>query len=379
MKRDPENFNTRIIDDAHLDNGTSTKAKGKKSQKQSSHGLPPEPEATKSSSNMKSGHGAGKHNEWKHDAPRHRSFSGEGYAAGLSHVITLNTYPNGISLTLHRINEVEQHEGSFRGLSEEENYAHTQNRRDSFFLRTRETRDFAVPEGKFLVYRDNIKFELEEFFRALSKKGILKETGVYLGVFTDPFHGFHKKFAQTMACLDVIERFQPAKVIIQSRSRMLLTALPLLKTMGSRAHCVIPFESRLEKSIQRYTPGQPRLEERLVTAAGLRAQGIEVNFAVTPLLPYGSTSGDTWKFAELLVTYSDKVLMQPLCLGDRHEEAILRNLPLASKLEADGELRLLRPNCHEELWKAISKLSPDHLLLSAFKKQEPQQLALFAA
>lgn len=332
-----------------------------------------------------------------------------GFSKGFKQAITLNTYPNGISVTIHKpYNEyksggsIEEGKKSSRTRSRREGYgeAHREDKNsdlkssyihtpvlqseangglDPFFLRTKETRDMHVPEGKFLVYRDAVKQNLESIFQTLAKKKLLGDTIVYLGVFTDAFHGFHRKFAQTMACLEVLERYQPGRVVIQSRSRMLLTALPTLKAMSKTAFCVIPFESRLESSIARYTPGQPRLEERLVTAAGLRAQGVGVTFSVSPILPYGETSGDLWKFAEVLISYSDRILAQPLYTGEKYEEATLRQLQIAKKLENEGHLKLLRPHAEEELLSVIKKLSPSHLKLPELVKRDPDQLALFAA
>ncbi len=298
-----------------------------------------------------------------------------GFSKGFSQAITLNAYPNGISVTIHK----PWQESLARATNSPVLQSESRGLIDPFFPRTRETRDVHVPEGKFLVYRDNIKQNLEKIFYSLAKKKQLSDTIVYLGTFTDPFHGFHRKFSQTMALIETLERYQPGRLVIQSRSRMLLTALPTLKSMSETAFCVIPFESRLEGSILRYTPGQPRLEERLITAAGLRAQDIEVTFSVSPILPYGDTSGDAWKFAEVLISYSDRVLFQPLYAGEKHEETSLRQLQIAKKLENDNHLKVLRPNAEEEVKGVIKKLSPVHLELPEYVRKDPDQLALFAA
>jgi hypothetical protein len=300
-----------------------------------------------------------------------------GLSKGFAHAVTLNSYPNGISVTMHR--PFDSKSASTYSTAQGVLAFESRGVVDPFFLRTKETRDVLVPEGKFLVYRDGIKTQLENIFSSLSKKKVLSDTVVYLGTFTDPFHGFHKKFSQTMACIEILERYVPGRLVIQSRSRMLLTALPTLKAMKDTAFCVIPFESRLEGSILRYTPGQPRLEERLVTAAGLRAQGISVTFSVCPVLPYGDTSGDAWKFGEVLVSYSDRVLLQALYRGDKQEESLLRQLQLTKKLESDDQLKILRPNADDEIRGIIQRVSPEHLQLPDFHRRDPDQLKLFAA
>ncbi len=284
----------------------------------------------------------------------------KGLAAGATRVVSLNAYPNGVSLTVHKAS------ATTMGI-------------DPFSLRLKETRDLMVPQGRFFVFREDFKSELEKSFASLSKKRTWDRTVIYLGVFSDPFHSFSKKFAQTMACLDVIEKFSPARVVIQSRSKMLLAALPLMKKLGNRAFAVIPFETRLEKSIVRYTPGQTRLEERLNTASGLRQQGIDVSFSVSPILPFGDTKGDLWKFAEVLTAYSDRILMEPLYHGTKSEEASLKLTSIATKLESDNETTFLRSNCHEELYSLIERVSSGHLSLPEMKEAEGLQLKLFAA
>jgi DNA repair photolyase len=289
-----------------------------------------------------------------------------GLAKGATHAISLNSYPNGVSISVSRACDY------YKWSQAVSNY-------DPFFLRTRDTREFNLPDGKFIIFRENFKVDLDSFFANLNKKGILASSVIYFGVNSDPFHAYHKKFAQTAACIDILERYKAARVVVQSRSRMILTALPLLKLLQGRAYCVIPFETRLEKAISRYTPGQPRLEERLITAAGLQAQGIKITFAATPLLPFGETSGDLWKFAELLVKYSDNILLQPLCTGSRENESILKKLALAQKLESDHEVAFLRPKAEENLRNLIIKLSAKHLEVPSIETNSNLQLNLFAA
>lgn len=283
-----------------------------------------------------------------------------GFTKGASQVVTLNSYPNGVSVSIHKASAMIQ------GV-------------DHFSLRLKETRGHLVPEGRFYIYRENVKAELERLFHTMSKRPQWASTVLYLGVFSDPFHGFHKKFNYTMACIDIIERHVPARVVVQSRSRMLLTALPMLKNLGKKAFAVIPFETCLESSVAKYTPKQPRLEERLVTAQGLKAQGIVTCLSADPVLPYGETRGDTWKFAEILTKYSDIVSLGSLYHGLKSEEANLRQCPLFVKLESDRQFEALRPNAHQELLAVINKVAPKHLEIPALRGEEAEQLKLFAA
>ncbi len=288
------------------------------------------------------------------------SYFNIGFAKGASQVVTLNSYPNGVSVSVHKPSAMIQ------GI-------------EHFSLRLKETRSHLVPEGRFYIYRENVKAELERLFHAMSKRPQWSSTVLYLGVFSDPFHGFHKKFNYTMACIDIIERHVPARVVVQSRSRMLLTALPMLKNLGRKGIAVVPFETCLEASVAKYTPKQPRLEERLITARGLKAQHIQTCLSADPVLPYGETRGDAWRFAEVLTEYSDMVTLGSLYHGLKSEEASLRQCPLAVKLESDKEFTSLRPNAHEELLSIVHKVAPGHLELPNLRAEEAEQLKLFAA
>jgi DNA repair photolyase len=284
-----------------------------------------------------------------------------GFAKGASQVVTLNSYPNGVSVSIHKAG------ATINGI-------------EHFSLRLKETRGHLVPEGRFYIYRENVKAELERLFHSLSKRPQWSSTVLYFGVFSDPFHGFHKKFNHTMTCMDIIERHTPGRVVVQSRSKMLLTALPLLKNVGKKGFAVIPFETCLESSIAKYTPKQSRLEERLVTSEGLRAQNVTTCLSASPILPYGETKGDTWKFAEVLTRYSDLVTLDGLYHGLKSEESSLRQCPLFMRLESDRQFETLRPNAHEDLASVIRKVAPAHLEIPPMRDSGPiEQLKLFAA
>ncbi len=160
---------------------------------------------------------------------------------------------------------------------------------------------------------------------------------------------------------------------------MVISALPMLKMLGERTAVAMTIESRLESAIARYSPGQPRLVDRLSAAEGLRKQGVTVNAVVSPLLPYGDLQRDAWDFAELLDRHSDYITLGCLAAGRPADEAQLRALPLAQRLVADKEFRLLRPHAYRYLYQALKVIAPEKLLLKKVIKNAPSQLNLFAA
>ena len=286
------------------------------------------------------------------------------------HILCVNAYPNGISVSLH-----EQEVGAASAKeTNKDGFLPWQ-----FHLRLKDTRDFRLPVGKYFLYRDNIKAALKKHLSALYKTGKLSKTVVYFGTTSDPFLSFQRKFEVTMACLELFEQYKPAKVVVQTRSPMVISALPMLKHFGERSVVVLPVETMLEEAVRKYSPGQPKISERIVAASGLRRQGVKVNLLVSPTLPYGDFYRDAWNFAELLDNYGDYVTFGSLAYGSASEERQLRQLALAKKLAADKKYHWLRPYSYRNVFRALSEIAPEKLRLPIDTPKSTSQLDLFAA
>ena len=286
------------------------------------------------------------------------------------HILCVNAYPNGISVSLHE-QDIEK--------VDTEDEAKSCFLPWQFHLRLKDTKDFRLPIGKYFLYRDSIKSALKKHLSALYKAGKLSNTLVYFGTTSDPFLSFQKKFEVTMACMELFEQFKPGKIVVQTRSPMVISALPMLKHLEDRSVVVIPVETMLEESVRRYSPGQPRISERFVAANGLRRQGIMVNLLVSPTLPYGDFYRDAWNFAELLDNHGDYVTFGSLAYGTASEERQLRQLALAKKLATDKKYHWLRPYSYRNVFRALSKIAPEKLMLPVDSPKTTSQLDLFAA
>lgn len=289
-------------------------------------------------------------------------------------IYCINTYPNGISLSIH---ENKKEGASVDGeVAEPTSVPFLPNQ---FHLRLKETRDYQLPQGKYYLYRENYEQALEQHLSALRKHDLLDQTVVYFGTTNDPFLGLHKKFDITVGCLDLLEMYRPALTVVQSRSPMLIAGLPHLKLFGDRAVVAMPIETHLEQVIAKFTPGMPKIGERLVAADGLRRQGVRVNLVASPILPYGEFYKDAWDFAELLDRHADYVTFGALASEDGLDAAQLRTLAISRKLVTDNHLRWLRPHCYKYVYYALSVIAPDKLVLPVPSEHKPNQLDLFAA
>ncbi len=300
---------------------------------------------------------------------------------GASSIISINAYPNGIAMSQHvlendvAVAESAEHEQAPAVEAEPVSPYHP----SQFHLRFRDTRDYLLPSGRYFVYREGYAVGLERRLAQLREQGRLESTVIYFGTASDPFLPFQSKFDVTMCCLNLFERYRPGFLVIQTRSPMVIAALPTLKCLQRQSAVVISIESRLEQVIARYTPGQPKISERLVAADGLRRQGIPVNLNVSPILPYGEVQRDAWDFAALLDAHGDFITLGCLASGGPEDELRLKNLPISRRLVGDKQYRWLRPHCYRNLYLALKMLAPEKLLLPKRAGVKPSQLNLFAA
>jgi hypothetical protein len=292
-------------------------------------------------------------------------------------VYCINPYPNGITLSVHKSTKSTRKD-SMRDagckVRQGDRFLPSQ-----FHLRFRDTRDFRLPAGKYYLYKDHYEYALEQTLSQLRKDNLLDKAVFYFGTTVDPFSALNKKFNVTMSCLDLLQQYRPGLVVVQTRSPMVISGLALFKMMAPRVVVAMSVETRLESAVQRYTPGQPRIKDRLIGADGLRAQGIPVNLVASPLLPYGEYYRDAWEFAELLDKHADFISTGCLASGEPGEENQLRALPLARRLAADSKYRWLRPYAHRQLYYALKVVAPQKLRLPAHSYSSSSQLSLFAA
>lgn len=301
------------------------------------------------------------------------------------HIICLNAYPNGVTLSIHKnptfaVASVNARESSREGAGAKETQAATKTLlANQFHLRSKDTREYLLPHGRYHLIKERMADTLELHLKQLKDQNVLQDAVLYFGVTTDAFFGLPRKFEVTMKCLELLEKYQPGMLIVASRSPLILSALPILKYFGDRAAAVITIESPYDAVLQKFTPGQSTVMERLLAADGLRAQGITVNLQVSPILPYGDFYRDAWPFAELLVGHADYITLGCLATGSIQDEQALRINPLAIRLSSDKQYRWLRPHAYKYLFHALQSVAPEKLLLPVKTEVVKSQLSLFAA
>lgn len=251
--------------------------------------------------------------------------------------------------------------------------------RDFYALRLHDDTDVVRLRSRYSLEKANPLHELERSLMRLSRQGVLHTSHIYFGVTTDPFLPFESKFDASMKFLDLFQRYTPGMLVIQTRSPLIVLALPVFKRLGRHAAVTIGVETPCEDAVRSYTPFLPRVRERLRTAEALRRFGVEVTLQVCPVLPYGDWREGAREFAEILSDHADYVHVRPLMDGSEQVEKRMRSSDLVRKLAQERRFHYLRRDAGVPLLNALEKIAPEKLVMPAREHLESRQMEFFAA
>lgn len=249
----------------------------------------------------------------------------------------------------------------------------------SHSLKLEDDRDLLRFRKHFSLEKGSSLDALELELMNLSQRGILRESHIILGTTTDPFHPFDRKFDGTMKFLALFQRYTPGLLTVQTRSPLIVLAMPVLTRLGDRTTVTMGVETDDEEAVRKYTPGLPRAEERLKAARALRNFGIKVTLQVAPVLPYGDWRKDAPRFAQELITASDYIKVASLLDGSEESNTRNRSTFVAKGLARDRKFHWLRPDSANPLLTAITVLAPAKLELPVFSTPADKQIKMFAA
>lgn len=229
--------------------------------------------------------------------------------------------------------------------------------------------------SRYVMKQGEPLLDLERHLQRLSSRGELRRATVVFGVTTDPFHPFDEKFATSMKFLELFERYVPGRLVIQTRSPLVVIGLPMLKKVKETTYVSIGIESPLEEVRNRYTPDLPTVEERWKTVRALRRFGVRAGVQVAPVLPYGDWRKDARAFAEKLCEAADFVTVRSII----QVSGVARpTTPLARKLAADRQFFWLRQDSQVPLINAVAEIDANKLFHPAGLMSVDPQLKLFA-
>lgn len=108
---------------------------------------------------------------------------------------------------------------------------------------------------------------------------------VFLASATDPYQPLEREFRLTRACLEVLLKCPTTRVLVHTRSPLVLQDLDLLKAFGGRLRVGLSIPTDDDTVRQVVEPKAPPIPSRWAAMERLARAGIEVNLAVCPLMP----------------------------------------------------------------------------------------------
>ncbi|MDR0498430.1 MAG: radical SAM protein [Holophagales bacterium] len=113
---------------------------------------------------------------------------------------------------------------------------------------------------------------------------------VFMSTATDPYQPLEKEFRLSRRCLKVMLECSSAKLVIHTRSSLILQDIDLLKEFGSRLRVGISIPTDDDMVRQIIEPHASAIPIRWTMAERLSAAGIHVNISVTPMFPMQNTA-----------------------------------------------------------------------------------------
>lgn len=166
-----------------------------------------------------------------------------------------------------------------------------------------------APWGEWVTVKQNAPELLEKELGRLRKRG--KPVRIFMSSSTDPFQAVERTEQVSRRCLEVLAAQPPDFLVVQTRSLLVRSALPLLQRLGDRVMLSLTLETDREDVRKLFTPTSPPVAARLKLAGEFRAAGVPVQVAVSPALPH-----DAERFAGLLAACADRVVVDTLFDGD---------------------------------------------------------------
>jgi DNA repair photolyase len=171
-----------------------------------------------------------------------------------------------------------------------------------------------------------------------SQRHKLHEQAVFLATATDPYQPIEREFRLTRACLTVLLDCPTTRVLLHTRSALLLQDLELLKRFGDRLTVGFSIPTDDDTVRQVVEPKAPSIPIRWATVERLVKAGIRVGVAATPLMPMTDPEGFARRGRDCGIS--------SLWVGSLR---LLRNDPFYAVLARNQWLKVLDPDYVEEI------------------------------
>lgn len=166
--------------------------------------------------------------------------------------------------------------------------------------------------GEYVHPRTGIDAHLENELARLEAGGKLNSTSIFMSSSTDPYQGLERRWRLARRCLDVMGRYPPKLLMVQTRSPLVEDDFERLAALDKACWLSMTIETDRDAVRAALTPRCPAINRRLETVRKAKTAGLQVQIAVSPCLPFtGITS-----FGDLLLEHADRVVIDTFTSGD---------------------------------------------------------------
>lgn len=205
-----------------------------------------------------------------------------------------------------------------------------------------------APWGDWVDVKENAPELLEKELSSLARRGKLAEQRIFMSSSTDPYQGIENRYQVTRRCLEVFRRYPPGRLVVQTRSPLVLRDIDLLQQIPG-AMVSLTLETDDDAVRRQITPTSPPVDKRLQAMRELAVAGIPVQAAVAPMLPC-----DPPRFARLLREAGvERVVVDTMVLGDGAGGRRSARLGMPAMFERLGYADWYHPDAHRPLLQAL--------------------------
>jgi DNA repair photolyase len=202
--------------------------------------------------------------------------------------------------------------------------------------------------GRWVIAKENLAARLAAELAQIESQGRLDRLTIFMSSATDPYQGLERDARLTRAALELLVRYPPRRLMVQTRSPMVERDLDLLKALHKRVIVSLTLETDDEQVRRQLCPTSPSIARRVGVAQRLRAAGIFVQLAIAPMLP-----NHPERLAEIAAIAADRVVVDTLRDGDGSGGRRSQALGMPDRLGRLGYAHWWREDAHAPLMAAL--------------------------
>lgn len=166
--------------------------------------------------------------------------------------------------------------------------------------------------GDWVKAKTNAPELLRQELEKARRKGQFGSLKIFMSTATDPYQGAEARLKLTRGLLEVFAKAgEFGLLVVQTRSPLIERDVDLLARLGNRVWVSFTIETNRDEVRRQITPASPSIARRLATLERLTNAGLNVQAAISPLLPC-----DAEEFADLIAPRVSRAVVDTLIHGD---------------------------------------------------------------